>query len=77
MHLGPRTRSSQVSLWNLPEELILYILKGLPIRDLLSMRAVSTWSKFLHLSLWEENIHDLFAKFFTYGIQSLIIEYDL
>lgn len=45
MHLGPRTRSSQVSLWNLPEELILYILKGLPIRDLLSMRAVSTWSK--------------------------------
>lgn len=45
MHLGPRTRSSQVSLWNLPEELILYILKGLPIRDLLSMRAVSTQSK--------------------------------
>lgn len=44
MHLGPRTRSSQVSLWNLPEELILYILKGLPIRDLLSMRAVSTQS---------------------------------
>lgn len=42
MHLGPRTRSSQVSLWNLPEELILYILKGLPIRDLLSMRAVNS-----------------------------------
>ncbi|XP_062599123.1 cyclin-F-like isoform X1 [Saccostrea cucullata] len=42
MHLGPRTRSSQVSLWNLPEELILCILKSLHIKDLLSMRAVSS-----------------------------------
>ncbi|XP_061174985.1 cyclin-F-like isoform X2 [Saccostrea echinata] len=42
MHLGPRTRSSQVSLWNLPEELILCILKSLHIKDLLSMRAVNS-----------------------------------
>lgn len=65
MHLGPRTRSSQVSLWNLPEELILYILKGLPIRDLLSMRAVSIWSiKVLSISLCERKTFMIYLQKF-------------
>ena len=40
MHLRPRTRS-QMTIWNLPEELILYIVKGLHIRDILNLKAVS------------------------------------
>lgn len=40
MHLRPRTRS-QMTIWNLPEELLLYIIKGLHIRDVLNLRAVS------------------------------------
>lgn len=44
MHLRPRTRS-QMTLWNLPEELILFIIKGLHIRDILNLRAVHPYFK--------------------------------
>lgn len=40
MHLRPRTRS-QVTIWNLPTEIVLYIFKGLHIKDILNMRLVS------------------------------------
>lgn len=75
MHLGPRTRSSQVSLWNLPEELILYILKGLPIRDLLSMRAVSTQSNSSpcerkHLKIWDNWNHCFMKNNFFVQVNS-------
>ena len=36
----PRTRSA-VTIWSLPEELLLHLLKGLHVKDLLNMRAVS------------------------------------
>ncbi|KAK3089144.1 hypothetical protein FSP39_001220 [Pinctada imbricata] len=39
MHLRPRTRS-QLTIWGLPEEVILFILRGLHIKDILNMRAV-------------------------------------
>ena len=44
MHLRPRTRS-QMTIWNLPEELILYIVKGLHIRDILNLKAVHPYFK--------------------------------
>ncbi|XP_052068580.1 cyclin-F-like isoform X1 [Mytilus californianus] len=44
MHLRPRTRS-QMTIWNLPEELLLYIIKGLHIRDVLNLRAVHPYFK--------------------------------
>ncbi|XP_064617848.1 cyclin-F-like isoform X2 [Liolophura sinensis] len=39
MHLGPRTRS-QVTIWSLPEEVLLHLLTGLHVTDVLNMRLV-------------------------------------
>ncbi|OWF42166.1 cyclin-F-like isoform X2 [Mizuhopecten yessoensis] len=42
MQLRPR-KHNQLTIWHLPEEVILYILKGFHIRDILSMRTVHSY----------------------------------
>ncbi|XP_067671880.1 cyclin-F-like [Haliotis asinina] len=52
--LRPRTRSS-VTIWHLPEEILLHFLKGLQIKDLLNMRVVHPYFLQLidsHTSIW-------------------------
>ncbi|GAB1600395.1 cyclin-F-like isoform X2 [Argonauta hians] len=51
---GPRTRS-RVTIWNLPEEILVLLLKELHIKDLLNMRAVHPYFRNLidnSLSIW-------------------------
>lgn len=51
---GPRTRS-RVTIWNLPEEVLILLLKGLHVRDLLTMRAVHPYFQDLidnSISIW-------------------------
>ncbi|CAI9720459.1 cyclin-F-like isoform X2 [Octopus vulgaris] len=51
---GPRTRS-RVTIWNLPEEILILLLKELHIKELLNMRAVHPYFRNLidnSLSIW-------------------------
>ncbi|KAL3876589.1 hypothetical protein ACJMK2_034420 [Sinanodonta woodiana] len=55
-HLRPRPQSERtVTIWNLPEEILVYIMKGLHMQDLLSMKLVHSYFNSLlnnNTSVW-------------------------